>query len=441
MDDVKSKKTYKIRDRDFFEVLKMIVFSVIGVGFFFFPIFLNKNIVSPVVYISDFVYLKHAGFVYVCTILFISLVLLKQIIKKEKGVFVIADILIKILSILILAFFLFKNEFILFKDLDLVQIMKESLFKLVVFFPISAVFLPLLVEYGLLNIFDGCFGGFTKRFFRTSGKNILIFAVFFFVDGFVGFYLVYRLYREGKLRKNECVNSILNYPILQIYLIIYTANRLKLNFITLIISYLFVFSVVNLILCRIYPINNIKKTFFVKNKYKEKTYRKNKFKMSVIMYLENKEKKSLFKYIFEYLNEAINIVAGMVPLLIFSFLFTDFIIKNEIAVNIMSDLYADILGILKMPYPDYIAKSISLGFLNQIYSIEVLNNQITFISRLTVAIIVICQGISFTTNIIFIRRYMRFIGYKDILLVYLEKIVLIVLVVFLIYYFYMGFSA
>lgn len=95
----------------------------------------------------------------------------------------------------------------------------------------------------------------------------------------------------------------------------------------------------------------------------------------------------------------------------------------------------------KMPYPDYIAKSISLGFLNQIYSIEVLNNQITFISRLTVAIIVICQGISFTTNIIFIRRYMRFIGYKDILLVYLEKIVLIVLVVFLIYYFYMGFSA
>ena len=163
--------------------------------------------------------------------------------------------------------------------------------------------------------------------------------------------------------------------------------------------------------------------------------------MSVIMYLENKEKKSLFKYIFEYLNEAINIVAGMVPLLIFSFLFTDFIIRNQIAVGMVGHLYSNFLEILKMPYPDYIAKSISLGFLNQIYSIEVLNNQITFISRLTVAIIVICQGISFTTNIIFIRRYMRFIGYKDILLVYLEKIVLIVLVVFLIYYFYMGFSA
>ncbi|MGM9535971.1 MAG: hypothetical protein ACI3VR_11985, partial [Intestinibacter sp.] len=142
MDDVKSKKTYEIGNRDFFEVLKVIVFSVIGVAFFFFPVFLDKNIVSPVVYISDFVYLRHVKFAYICTILFISLVLVKQIVKKEKGVFVIADILIKILSILILVIFLFKNEFVFFKDSDLVQIMKESLFKLVVFFPISVVFLP-----------------------------------------------------------------------------------------------------------------------------------------------------------------------------------------------------------------------------------------------------------------------------------------------------------
>ncbi|MGM9535579.1 MAG: hypothetical protein ACI3VR_10010, partial [Intestinibacter sp.] len=282
--------------------------------------------------------------------------------------------------------------------------------------------------------------GFTKRFFRVSGKNILIFAVFFFVDGFVGFYLVYKLYKEGKLRKNECVNSVLNYPILQIYLVAYTASRLRLDFLTLVISYLFVFSVVNLILCRIYPIKNIKKTFLVKNKYREKTYRKNKFKMSIIMYLETKEKKSLLKYVFEYLNEAINIVAGMVPLLIFSFLIMDFIIRNQIVVDMVGDLYADFLEILKMPYPDYIAKSISLGFFNQIYSIEALNNKITFISRLTVAIIAICQGISLTTNIIFIRRYMRFISYRDILVVYLEKIMLIVLLVFLVYYFYIGFS-
>lgn len=100
-----------------------------------------------------------------------------------------------------------------------------------------------------------------------------------------------------------------------------------------------------------------------------------------------------------------------------------------------------ILTKLKMPYPDYISKSIVLGFFNQIYSIEVLNNGITFISRLTIAIIIICQGISLTTNIIFIRVYMRFIDYKDIILVYLEKILIMTFIIFIIYYFYLGFSA
>ena len=53
-----------------------------------------------------------------------------------------------------------------------------------------------------------------------------------------------------------------------------------------------------------------------------------------------------------------------------------------------------------------------------------------------IAIIIICQGISFTTNIVFIRLNMRFITYKDILVVYIEKILIMSLIIFLIYYFF-----
>lgn len=429
MDEIKSKKN----DKNFFELIKIISFSIIGITFFFIPF----SRISPVFSISDLIYLKHQKFIYLCMILFISLVLIKEIYEKEKN---ILDIAIKIISIVILIIFVFKNEFIFFKNQDLVKIIEENIFKFAIFFPISAMFLPFLLEYGLLNILDGCFGRFTKKFFRVSGKNILIFAVFFFVDTFVGLYVVCKLYKDGKLRKNECVNAILNYPILQIYLTMYVANQLKLNFITLLLCYLLIFSVVNLIICRIYPIKKIQRTFFVKNKYKEKNYRKNKFKMSIAMYLENKEKKSLFKFIFEYLNEAINIVVDMIPILIISFLFMDFLIRDSILINFIGAIYTNFLEILRIPCSDYVGKSISLAFFNQIYAIEVLNNKITFISKLIVAIIVICQGISLTTNIIFIRKYMRFITYKDILLVYLQKVVIMVLIVFSVYYFYLGFS-
>jgi len=163
--------------------------------------------------------------------------------------------------------------------------------------------------------------------------------------------------------------------------------------------------------------------------------------MSILLYLENKEKKNLFKTILNYFNETMNIASNIIPILLVVFLFIDIITRSSNIVNIMGGVYETLLIKLKMPYPDYISRSVVLGFFNQIYSIEVLNNGITFISRLTIAIIIICQGISLTTNIIFIRVYMRFINYKDIFLVYLEKILIMTFIVFIIYYFYLGFSA
>ena len=68
-----------------------------------------------------------------------------------------------------------------------------------------------------------------------------------------------------------------------------------------IICYLFVFIITNLIICRIYPIKNKEKTFFIKNKFKEKSFKRNKLKMSILLYLENSQKKNLFKTIFKFL--------------------------------------------------------------------------------------------------------------------------------------------
>ena len=441
MDDVKSKKTQEIKGDDFSELIKLVLFSGIGCCIFFLPLSINRQVVFPVFFITNLVYLKYEGFVYICIIVFIALLAIKEIAKNEKTLIDKVDIVLKFISLLILIVLTTKNEFIFFKDENLIQIMKESIFKIIIFLPISSIFLPFLLDYGLLYIFDCCFGRFTKKFFRASGKNILICALFFFVDGFLGFYVIYKLYKEGRLRKNEAISGILNYPILHISIVVYIADQLKINFLPLIICYLFVFIITNLIICRIYPIKNKEKTFFIKNKFKEKSFKRNKLKMSILLYLENSQKKNLFKTILRNFNETINIASNIIPILLIVFLFIDIITRNVNIVNTIGWGYEVILTKLKMPYPDYISRSIVLGFFNQIYSIEVLNNGITFISRLTIAIIIICQGISLTTNIIFIRVYMRFIDYKDIILVYLEKILIMTFIIFIIYYFYLGFSA
>ena len=252
MDDVKSKKTQEIKGDDFSELIKLVLFSGIGCCIFFLPLSINRQVVFPVFFITNLVYLKYEGFVYICIIVFIALLAIKEIAKNEKTLIDKVDIVLKFISLLILIVLTTKNEFIFFKDENLIQIMKESIFKIIIFLPISSIFLPFLLDYGLLYVFDCCFGRFTKKFFRASGKNILICALFFFVDGFLGFYVIYKLYKEGRLRKNEAISGILNYPILHISIVVYIADQLKINFLPLIICYLFVFIITNLIICRIY---------------------------------------------------------------------------------------------------------------------------------------------------------------------------------------------
>lgn len=438
MDDIKSKKK---KDVNLLDLIKIIVFSFLGIIIFFFPVIINKQILSPIYFLTNLIYLKYEKFVYICVIVFISLLCIKEIGKKDKNILNKIDIILKIIAIFILIIFTTQNEFVFLKEYNLFQIMKDSIFRLVILFPISSLFLHFLLDYGLLYIFDSYFSKFTKKFFRVSGKNLLIFLLFLFVDSFLGCYVVYKLYKEGKLRKNEAIISVLNFPILNFYFASYISTQLKINFIALIISYLFVFFLTNLIICRIYPIKNKKKTFLIKNKYKEKSYNKNKLKMAILLYLDNKDKKGMFKSIYIYFNEAINIASDTIPILLASFLFMDIIVANENIINIFSFCYSKILIMLKMPYYDYISKHIVLGFFNQIYSIEVLNNGIDFVSKLMIAIIISCQGISLSTNIIFIRTNMRFITYKDIFLVYLEKILIMIFILFFVYYFYLGFSA
>ncbi len=138
---------------------------------FFLPLSINRQVVFPVFFITNLVYLKYEGFVYICIIVFIALLAIKEIAKMKKTLIDKVDIVLKFISLLILIVLTTKNEFIFFKDENLIQIMKESIFKIIIFLPISSIFLPFLLDYGLLYVFDCCFGRFTKSFLELKRKK------------------------------------------------------------------------------------------------------------------------------------------------------------------------------------------------------------------------------------------------------------------------------
>ena len=73
MDDIKPSKSTKISEIDFKDFIKIISFSTLGICIFFFPVIINKQLIFPIFFITDLVYLKYEQFVYICVVVFISL--------------------------------------------------------------------------------------------------------------------------------------------------------------------------------------------------------------------------------------------------------------------------------------------------------------------------------------------------------------------------------
>lgn len=441
MDDVKSNTSYEINGSDFSSIIQMIIFSSLGIFIFFFPLKIKGEMITPIIYIYEYIELTQEKFIYLYIFIFIALFAVRLYFDKQKDFKSTLDMVIKFISLLIVILLIFDKTSILFANEKIAIIMKESLFRLSILLPLAGVFLPFLLEYGVLYIVDGCFQKPMKKIFKLSGKSILIFALFVFVDNFIGCYIVYKLFKEGKLRMRECESDLLNFSIINIPIIIYMAQALKLDLIFLLICEIAVLCITNMIVCRIYPISNVDNSFLKKSTYKERGYKKNKFKMCVITYLKNKEEKKIITYIKEYFSESLSIVINIAPILIFSFFIMDFLLRDKILFSIVVSIYKKFIDLLRLPNSSYISNYLVLGLLNQTYPISVVVKDLQLISRLIISVITISQGISLTSNLIFLRLYIPDISYKDIVLIYIERVVIMILIIFLFYYFYLGFTS
>ena len=109
MDDIKPSKSTKISEIDFKDFIKIISFSTLGICIFFFPVIINKQLIFPIFFITDLVYLKYEQFVYICVVVFIALLSIKQIGKNEKDLIDKIDITLKLVSLLILIILITKH--------------------------------------------------------------------------------------------------------------------------------------------------------------------------------------------------------------------------------------------------------------------------------------------------------------------------------------------
>ena len=298
---------------------KVYLFSVIGIIIFFIPIKINNQQEVIIYHLSYFIENRISSLIDISIIVFVLLSVFKDLINYKTDNISKFKILMKIFSFIMLVSILFGKEELLFMNNDFIVMLRDLMIDLTILLPISSLFMPFLLNYGLLEITEAYTHRTMKKLFNVSGKVFLIFLVCFLVNSICGAFLTYRLYKDGKLREKEAVVTILNFSILSLNLTKDLCYKIDISIIKFIIIELIILIICNFILSRIYPIKKKKQSYYFKSNHKNVNCKRHKMKTALKKYNENKNNKSLWKLSFSYLNDVIYFLMDLLPVIVFIF--------------------------------------------------------------------------------------------------------------------------
>ncbi len=186
--------------------LKLIVFSLIGLAFFFLPISINGKSTIPLDHIVSWLRSDFAGSIQIYALLVIIAGGIYPFVKgswKDSTTQTILSIL-KLLGVVtaFMAFFSVGPAFLLEKDM-LPFLFSKLVVPVGLIVPIGAIFLAFLISYGLLELVGVLLQPIMKPIFKTPGKSAID-AVASFVGSYsVGLLITNKVYQSGQYSAKE----------------------------------------------------------------------------------------------------------------------------------------------------------------------------------------------------------------------------------------------
>lgn len=436
---MESIKNNSYNDEDLFKRMKIYVFSLIGIIIFFIPIKINNQYETLLYHMSYFVENKASVIINISILFFIALSILKNIINVNKSNINKFLVSTKIFSLIILIFILVGQEEIFFINDNFIFILKDLMLNLTIVLPIASLFMPLLLDYGLVEIIEAFTHKGMKKVFRVSGKVFLNFLVYLLVDNVCGIFVTYRLYKDGKLREREVAITILNFSILSLSLTSDLCSKIDINMGKFFIMEMVVLIICNIIISRIYPLKKKKQSYYFKSGHKNVNCKKHKLNTAVKRYYENKNNKKFFSLSLSYLNDAIYILMDLIPIIIMIFFIGNIIYNIPIIMEIINSIVYIPIAKLNILNSKLMSNIVNLNFFSNILAMESVTKDTYYISKVMMGLFISLQCISISFLIPFVKVSIINLNLREILLVVIERFVIILLTCFIAYNFYLGY--
>ena len=420
----------------FFEVAKVIIYSIIGIVVFFIPVTIDNQTKTILHHITYKLQANYRGLLQLCTIVYITIGVIKSTLSKHKSNLKKIYSYFSIFSIFIVISIFYDKYSIVLLDDNISLILEETILNLITLLPLSAIFMPFILDFGLMDIVEAYCHKLMKKLFNLSGKSVLNIIMYIFNDCFCGYFMTNLLYKKGQIRQREACIILLNFSIASVSISNYIAEELNINKVNFFILSMFILILVNTILCRTYPINKKKKSYYIKTNYKESYFKSDKLINSINKHIQNKEDINIFKSMIKNFEESIHIIIRLIPNLVLIMYLGNIIINN---INIIYDLkivFSYILEILRFDNIDEISVFLVNGFFNDVIAIDLLKKNIGYTSKLLIGIICILMCTSITTNILYLETTNIPINKIEFLISYILRIILILLISYMIIYLY-----
>ena len=422
------------------DMLRFIFYSIIGIFLFFIPITIGEKTTIPLDHIVTYV-LKIPYFqkIYGTALITIGTILpfYKKTWNKD-----LATIIFSILKILAIPFVIMAilgkgPEFLMNKDV-IPFIFSKIVVPVTTIVPIGAIFLALIINYGLMEFVGVFMRPIMRPIWKTPGRSAID-AVASFVGSYsVALLITNRVYREGKYTSKEAVIIATGFSTVSATFMIIVAKTLDLISVwnTYFWSTVFVTFLVTAITARIYPIAKKANEYYEGAKGEtEKEVSKNRFKIAFDEAMKTcSQADGIVKGTLINLKDGINLAFNIAPSLMAIGVLGIVIANHTPVFNILAYIIYPFTYISGYEEPLVVAKALSLG-IAEMFLPAILVTKLSFEIRMLVAITCVSEVLFFSASIPCMMATEIPISFKDYLIIWFERVVLSILISIPVIYF------
>src|SRR5690625_2499457 len=267
-------------------IVKFVVFSLIGLFIFFVPITINGDSTIPLDHMVNFVQDKFPTFVPYYILLIIMLGAVYPFIDKSwnKNIVHIVLTLFKVIGLIVALMLIFNFGPGWIHDEDMGPFLFDSLVTSVgIILPIGAVFLAFIVNYGLLEFVGVLLQPIMRPIWKTPGRSAID-AVASFVGSYgIGLLITNRVFKKGMYTVREATIIATGFSTVSVTFMIIIAKTLDIMdiwniyfWVTLVVTFL-----VTAITVRIWPLSKISDDYYEGQEgHPEQIVKKDKLKVA-----------------------------------------------------------------------------------------------------------------------------------------------------------------